>query len=240
MATLPDPNGEREEGSPFQYKPRRKLDPADPKLPERIHMGATRNLNKGELATMLGVSRDHLADIFRDHPHLQEAYEDGRQTRRAKLRMLGDRHAITDPSTWRFLAKNELELSDDPSKAKADEAAAGLIHQQIDRGEIDKRIMELQAKVFGRMKVIEHEEVSNALPVAVRDAQQDQRARAVRVRPADAPRRQDASEAQGAGPEGLAQPQADAGGARLAKVTNTGEEADHAPPKLPGRIERRR
>ncbi len=281
--TLSDASNGRDEGDPFEYKPARKLDAADPNLAKRTHRCGMYNMNRSETARMLGVDRTYLARFWEQHPEFEEAWLAGKEIRTARMRMLGDRHAVTDPATWRFMAKNELGMSDDPSKARADEAAAGLIHQQIDRGEIDKRIMELQAKVLGRdMKVIEHEQDQRApvRPGAVHGPERGELRSAgagaehVPATEAQAPRRQDAPAAQGAVPEGLAQPQADGGGqaaalkgiaermARLeasavrkhprkdgaphtdrtvAKVTNTGDEAeDHAPPKLPGRIERKR
>lgn len=278
VSARPDPNAARKGGDPFIYKPRPKLDVADETLLQRMHQCGMHNMTHYQAAAVLGVSRDRLEDFWKLHPEYREAFEAGKHMRGAKIRILGDRHMALDPSTWRFVAKNELGMSDDPSKARADEAAAGLMHQQMDRGEIDKRILELHAKLGGFSRESQDiEEIQHA----------DQAPAAARPDPGAAERRPKAAapQAQGlpllqrASQEGVAQPQAHESGplkalkelmerlgaleasavrksprkdgkphtdrtkpvqAAVAPATNTGDEGDHAPPKLPGRIERKR
>src|SRR5262245_5315779 len=108
---------------PLVYKPRPLLEP-DERLLAQMQVIGGYKVSQEEAAALLGVSRDTLRLFWEKHPEYREHYEAGRTLRRVKVRRLLDMHAITDAGTARFLAKNELGLSDDPSKAKADEAAA--------------------------------------------------------------------------------------------------------------------
>jgi hypothetical protein len=96
---------------------------------------------------LLGVNRNYLAAFWGEHPEFREEYDTGREMRAIKLRAIGDRHASYDPATWRFLAKNELGLSDDPSKTKLQEEAAKQLSSGPD--ETRARIMELTGKLVG-------------------------------------------------------------------------------------------
>ena len=155
----PDPNAQRPGGSPFKYKPRPKLDPLDEALEGQMVQAGMLNLTQPAAAAMLGVGKSTLLDFWEANPRFREAYEQGKRLREVKLRAIGDRHMVGDPATWRFMAKNELGLSDDPSKAKADEATAGAIHQAMTRQEADKRILELKAKLIGQ-RIVPHEKAN--------------------------------------------------------------------------------
>jgi hypothetical protein len=133
----------------IRYKPGRLLDPTeDERLLDKMTLAGSKNLTADETAVMLGVSASTLSKFWGEFPDYKEAWLYGKGLRRIKLRGMGDMHAMMDAPTWRFLAKNELALSDDPSKAKADEASAKLIKAMTPE-EARGRILELQAKLVG-------------------------------------------------------------------------------------------
>lgn len=147
MSTNTDPNGNRRPGEPFKYKPGKLLEPADG-MEERFTATGMLNASHEECAAAFGVSRSTLEAFWADHPEMKEAFQHGKLLRRIKLRRTLDMHANLDAPTARFLAKNELGLSDDPSKAKADEAQAKAL-KRMGRQEANSRILELTAKLVG-------------------------------------------------------------------------------------------
>lgn len=268
MSARPDPNGDRKPGDPFVYKKLGpKLDPEDPTLEQKLHQCGLHNMTQDATAAVLGVSTDTLQRLWKAHPEFKEAFQAGKHMREAKLRIIGDRHMLTDPSTWRFIAKNELGMSDDPSKARLDETATKALKSQMTPAERKGRILELQAKLIGERRI-----VSRDVSRGTDDADGADRVGAVQAQG-----RQDPQAAQRGQQEGLAQPQAHEGGPskavaalqeRLAQLeasavrknprkdgqphtdrtktpvvppANTRqEEREHAPSRLPGRIERPR
>ena len=137
----------------FRYKPRLKLEPSQQLLDQMQAIGQM-NVSQGEAAALLGVSRTRLLDFWGDNPEYREHYDAGRELRKVRTRRILDMHMVTDPATARFMAKNELEMSDDPSKAKADEAQARSTEQNMTLTEAKQRLLELSAKFAP--KVIEH------------------------------------------------------------------------------------
>lgn len=131
----------------FRYKPRPKLEPSETLL-EQMQTIATWGVSQEEAATALGCSKDTLRLFWLKHPEYQEAWEAGKEVRKIRLRRQLDMHAMSDPGTARFLAKNELGLSDDPSKARADEAQAETLKGRMARDELDKRLAELHGKMI--------------------------------------------------------------------------------------------
>jgi hypothetical protein len=107
-------------------------------------------LTHAQTAVMLGVSRPTLELFWAEHPEFREEFERGKEIRAIKLKAIGDRHATLDPPTWRFLAKNELGLSDDPSKTVLQQEAAKAIASGPD--ETRAKIMEITGKLIASDK----------------------------------------------------------------------------------------
>jgi hypothetical protein len=158
----------------IRYKPGRLLDPAeDDRLLDKMTLAGTKNLTADETAVMLGVSASTLSKFWSEYPDYKEAWLYGKGLRRIRMRGMGDMHAMTDAPTWRFLAKNELGLSDDPSKAKADEATAKLVKAMTPE-EARGRILELQAKMVGE-RIVSRETYNSEVADGVRDRAQPER-----------------------------------------------------------------
>lgn len=284
MSARPDPNSERKPGDPFVYKPRLKLDPEDPTLEQKLHQCGLHNMTQHAAAAVLGVSADTLQRLWKDHPEFKEAFLQGKHMREAKLRIVGDRHMLTDPSTWRFLAKNELGMSDDPSKARLDETATKALKSQMTPAERKGRILELQAKLIGERRIVSrdvsqggqnghHDHSQPGAEVPTGPASGGGRARgdgaagsagAKATSQRGQQERLAQSQAHGEGqskavaalqerlaqleasavrknPRKDGQPHTDRTKAPVAPPANTRqEERDHAPSRLPGRIERPR
>ena len=132
----------------IRYKPRALLEP-DERLMGQMHALGVLDPDQHELASALGCSVDTLQRFWRQHPEYKEAFEDGQAKGRLQLRKLLRGHAMVDPGTARFLAKQYLKMSDDPSKAKADEAAGQLMRRAMSREEANGRILELKGKLIG-------------------------------------------------------------------------------------------
>ena len=168
MATNTDPNGDRQPGEPFVYKRRAKLDPMEIE-PKRFLAMGVKNLTHEECAAILGVHRSTFEDFLAENEEHKEAYLAGKQARKIRLREILDLHARNDPATaWR-LAKNELGLVDDPTKARLEEAQTSIL-RKMDRTEALGRIAELSKKLG---VTIEHEPAPEPK---------------TRVRPADQPK----------------------------------------------------
>lgn len=150
-----DPNGERKPGEPFRYKPGIALEPSEGLIQRFLQCGM-KNLTHEETAAILGVSRSTLELFWGKHEDHKQAFLDGKQMRKVKLRAMGDTHAALDPATWRFVAKNELGLSDDPSKARLDEQATKTL-KGMTREEANKRILELKPKLIGEQRIVSRE-----------------------------------------------------------------------------------
>ena len=225
--------------TPFKYKPRPKLEPGEAMLDQMANLGML-NVSHIEAAAVLGCSRTTLELFWEANPEYREAYDNGKLLRKARLRKIVDMHSISDAGTARFLAKNELGMSDDPSKARADEAAAAEAHGRMNREQANKAILELQRKLGA--KVIEHD------PGEVyREPGKDQpkQGRSERKDAALGKAANQGAGAQRGQQEGLAQPQADAagepgvdGGVPEAPGPRTPRQADpdahDAPPQGPG------
>ena len=197
----------------FRYKPQAKLSVDDPTLWDRMVLAGSLRLTQATAAVLLGCSADTLQRFWKDCPEYREAYEAGKELDNVRTARLLRMHAVTDPGTARFLAKNYLELSDDPSKAKADEATADAL-KSMSRQEAEGRILELKAKlvgetVYGETKKDEQEQPTGASHNGTEDLERSELVEQRRIRGTE-----DAAEAQGQqvllGPlqEGLAQPQA--------------------------------
>jgi predicted DNA-binding protein (UPF0251 family) len=156
MSTNTDPNGDRRPGEPFVYKrSRAKLDPVEIDPARFLAMGV-KNLTHEEAAAILGVHRSTFEDFLAANEEHKDAFIRGKQLRKVRLREILDIHSRSDPATaWR-LAKNELGLSDDPTKAKLDEAQTRIL-KRMDREEALGRIAELQ-KRLGIVGVVENVE----------------------------------------------------------------------------------
>lgn len=148
MSARPDPNANRQPGEPFRYKPRPKLEASDPTLIDRMVQAGMHNMSHEEAAAILGVSRSTLELFWESSPDHRAAFDAGKQLRKARLRAIVDRHAMLDPPTARFLAKNELGMSDDPSKAKADEASAAATNLAMSKDEAIARIREIRQRLI--------------------------------------------------------------------------------------------
>lgn len=155
MPSPADPNGGRKPGEPFRYRPGTLLEPGE-ELQLRMLACGRNNLTHEETAAVLGCSRTHLELFWKANPDHRQAFDDGKQMRKVILRAQGDIHAKLDPATWRFLAKNELGLSDDPSKAKLDEQATKAL-KGMSREEANKRILELTPKLIGEQRIVSRE-----------------------------------------------------------------------------------
>jgi hypothetical protein len=142
----PDPNGDRKPGDPFIYKRMgKKLDPVEIEPKQLLAMGV-KNLTHEEAAAMLGVHKSTFDAFLAENEEHRDAFHRGKQARKIRLREILDMHARNDPATaWR-LAKNELGLVDDPTKAKLDEAQTRIL-RKMDRDEALGRIKELQGKL---------------------------------------------------------------------------------------------
>lgn len=142
-----DPNAGKKPSDPWVYRPGSLLQPSDRLTLQMLQCGM-KNLTHEETAAVLGVGRTYLEKFWAENPDHRQAFLDGKQMRKVKLRATLDMHAQLDPATARFLAKNELALSDDPSKAKLDEQATKTL-KGMSREEANKRILELTPKLIG-------------------------------------------------------------------------------------------
>lgn len=125
------------------------LKPGERLLNQMVNLGGL-NVSQPEAAAVLGVNVSTLQEFWVHNPEYREAYEAGKSIRKFKIRALIDMHAVEDAPTARFLAKNELGMSDDPSKARADEANAGYLagKAKMSREEAERRINELRMKLI--------------------------------------------------------------------------------------------
>lgn len=139
---------------PFRYKARPKLEPGDGMLEQMVQLGMLR-VNQHTAAAVLGCSADTLRSFWTAHPEYRDAYDAGQQLDNVRTSRLLRMHAVSDPATARFLAKNYLELSDDPSKARLDEESTKALKSRTPE-ETRARIQE----ILGKLKVIEHEPAS--------------------------------------------------------------------------------
>ena len=94
---------------------------------------------------MVQVHVDTLQRFFRAYPEAREAWGQGKEIGRARLRELLWEQAKKDPAQARFLAKQRawLGYQDNPIPAKAEVSV-----QEHSKAERLTRIMELQAKVL--------------------------------------------------------------------------------------------
>ncbi len=183
------PEADNDQPPRIQYKPRPLLEPGDQLWKQMLAIGML-NVSQPEAAAMLGVSTSTLQEFWRGNPEFREEYDRGKELRKVKFRKMGDMHAVNDAPTWRFFAKNELGMSDDPSKARLDETTAMATKYAVNAAEARRRIAELQSKVIEGSVSREREK-----PREIKASPKDQGAAAQRGRQ-----------------EGSPQPQADAAG----------------------------
>lgn len=148
MSTNTDPNANRKPSEPFRYRPRPKLEPEDEALSQQMLQLGMLDVTHEEAAAVLGVSRSSLEAFWKEHPSFREHFEAGKQLDKVRLRKTLRMHAQLDPGTARYLSKQMLGMSDDPSKAKLDEQATKNL-KGMSREEANKRILELTPKLIG-------------------------------------------------------------------------------------------
>lgn len=154
MGSNADPNAARRPGEPFRYKPAKLLEASEKLRDQMVQLGML-DTTHIEAAATLGVSRSTLEAFWAANPDFEEAYLAGKQLDKVRTRKLVRMHAVSDPGTARFLAKNLVGMSDDPSKAKLDETTAKAL-KAVSKQEALGRILELQRKLVGG-PVIEHD-----------------------------------------------------------------------------------
>ena len=129
------------------YRPRMAngtLDERDERLLAKIFAIAAQMHTFKEAAALLAVSKSSFEKFMVASRVAREAWEDGKNVGRAGFRKMGMRHALADPTTWRFLSKQKryLAMEDKP----ADEAATGgQVIISVD--EARARVIELYAKI---------------------------------------------------------------------------------------------
>ncbi len=131
----------------FRYKPRQnKLELGDningiPIL-DYVTMLAGMRHTQNEAAALLGVAPATFKRFLANNPEASEAWQDGRQLHKASVRRLVWRHAQSDASTARALAKNLGILKDDKAQGGADGSDQP---SRMSRHEAMRRILELQS-----------------------------------------------------------------------------------------------
>jgi hypothetical protein len=216
------------------YKPRPKLDPLDEALPRKLEALGRHHMSQKMAAAALGVSPDTLARFWDAHPEFKEHFERGEALGDIWINTTVREHAQTDAPTARFLAKNRLGLSDDPTKARLDEATTAAVKDRT-RQELEARIIEIAPKVQGLLGMVSRESSTGVN----HEKAKEEAGRGAAGR--DRPDRQGLAQAHAAARPGKGQkvspdPQANGSGAGQIDLEDTIAERDYAPPRLPGRM----
>lgn len=133
----------------FKYKPRAsKLELGDtingkPILDYIAELASYRHTQE-EAAGLIGCSPRTFKKFLADHEEASHAWKDGKRLFKASLRRLGMLHARSDPSTWRFLAKNHLDMTDGghaDQKAAAEALGEG---EPSSKAKLIERIVSIQ------------------------------------------------------------------------------------------------
>lgn len=131
----------------FKYKGRKRLlEPTDQTFGQ-IRALAARMMTQEEIAAILQTSLSNLKIFFREHPESKEAWEEGKEIGRARLRALLWEQAKEDPAQARFLAKQQDWLGYD-EKSGSGNLTVNI--NSIPKEERIKRVQELQSKLIDK------------------------------------------------------------------------------------------
>lgn len=128
----------------------------DPNFLHRVSACAGFHMSKKEACAILRISRQHFDVMLAEHEEVRDAWELGRGTGKASLRMLLWRMAQDDPATARFLAKQRgyLNMDDGATKAakvSAEEATANRISREEALARVEELINKLSLAKDGKL-----------------------------------------------------------------------------------------